>query len=70
MENMEKEERFQKILKRIDSAMLHAEALKKDVHDADIDLALGHLKRAQEMIYSIYYATHHEGKKAEQLTLF
>lgn len=67
---MKTEERFKKVTKRIDSAILHAEALKEDVHDADIDLALGHLKRAQEMIYSICYATHHEGKKAEQLTLF
>ena len=67
---MTKDERLQKVLKRIDSAMLHAEALKEQVNDADIDLALGHLKRAQEMIYSIYYATNHEGKKAEQLTLF
>lgn len=67
---MTKDERLQKVLKRIDSAMLHAEALKEEVNDADIDLALGHLKRAQEMIYSIYYATHHEGKRAEQLTFF
>lgn len=67
---MTKDERLQKVLKRIDSAMLHVEALKEEVHDADIDLALGHLKRAQEIIYSICYATHHEGKKAEQLTLF
>jgi len=67
---MTKDERLQKVLKRIDSAMLHAEALKEQVNDADIDLALGHLKRAQEMIYSIYYATHHEGKRAEQLTFF
>ena len=67
---MTKDERLQKVLKRIDSAMLHAAALKEEVNDADIDLALGHLKRAQEMIYSIYYATHHEGKRAEQLTFF
>ena len=67
---MTKDERLQKVLKRIDSAMLHAEALKEEVNDTDIDLALGHLKRAQEMIYSIYYATHHEGKRAEQLTFF
>ena len=67
---MGKEERLQKAMKRVDSAILNVEALKDEVNDADVDLIVGHLKRAQEMIQSIYYAHHHEGKRLKQLELF
>lgn len=67
---MTKEERLQKVLKRIGSAILHTETLKEEMNDDDIDLAVGHLKRAQEIIHSLYYAIHHEGRKVEQMELF
>jgi hypothetical protein len=63
-------ERLQKAIHRIDSALLHMEAVQSDVHDDDVDIIIGHLKRAQEKLHVLNYAHHHPGKKVVQQELF
>ena len=63
-------ERLQKAIHRIDSALLHMEAVQIDVHDDDVDIIIGHLKRAQEKMHALNYANHHPGKKVVQQELF
>ena len=62
-------ERLQKAIHRIDSAMRHMEAVQNDVHDEDVDIIIGHLKRAQEKVHALNYANHHPGKKVVQQEL-
>ena len=63
-------ERLQKAIHRIDSALLHMEAVQSDVHDNDVDIIIGHLKRAQEKVHALNYTNHHPGKKVVQQELF
>ena len=46
------------------------EAVRSDVHDDDVDIIIGHLKRAQEKVYALNYTHHHPGKKVVQQELF
>jgi hypothetical protein len=63
-------ERLQKATHRIDSAVRHMEAVQSDVHDDDVDIIIGHLKRAQEKVHALNYTNHHPGKKVVQQELF
>lgn len=63
-------ERLQKAIHRIDSALRHMEAVQSDVHDEDVDIIIGHLKRAQEKVHALNYTNHHPGKKVVQQELF
>ena len=63
-------ERLQKVIRRIDSALLHMEAVRSDLHDDDVDIIIGHLKRAQEKVHALNYTNHHPGTKVVQQELF
>ena len=67
---MKPAERLQKVIHRIDSALLHMEAVRSDVHDDDVDIVIGHLKRAQEKVHALNYTHHHPSKKVVQQELF
>ena len=67
---MTKDERIQKAMHRIDSAITHMEAVAKDTADDEVDFIIGHLKRAQEKLHALNFSTHHEGKKVVQTELF
>ena len=67
---MTPDERLQKVIHRINSAILHMEAVQRDVHDGDVGIIIGHLKRAQEKVHVLNYTHHHPGKKVVQQELF
>ena len=67
---MTKDERLQKVMHKIDSAILHMEAVERDTADDEVQYIIGHLKRAQEKVHALNFGNHHEGKKVVQAELF
>ena len=67
---MNKEERIKKVLHKIDSAILHMEAVAKEQPENGVDMILGHLKRASEMVHELNFSVHHKGRKITQTELF
>lgn len=61
------EERLQKAIKRTESAIVHVTAI-EDMED--VDIILGHLKRALDGLHAMNYKTHHEGKEIIQTSLW
>ena len=67
---MTKDERLKKVMHRIDSAILHMEAVANETADDEVQYIIGHLKRAQEKLHALNFGNHHEGKTIVQTELF
>ena len=67
---MTKDERLQKVMHKIDSAILHMEAVERDTADDEVQYIIGHLKRAQEKVHALNFGNHHTDKRVRQLVLF
>ena len=67
---MTQDERIKKVMRKIDSALLHMEAVPKVTADDEVQYIIGHLKRAQEKVHAMNFGNHHEGKKIVQTELF
>ena len=67
---MATEERMQKAMHRLDSAILHMEALREEVSDDEVTFIIGHLKAAQEKLHALHFSMHNSGKKIVQQELF
>ena len=67
---MTQDERIKKVMRKIDSALLHMEAVAKVTADDEVQYVIGHLKRAQEKVHAMNFGNHHEGKKIVQTELF
>ena len=68
MTTMEKAERLQKAIRKVNSAIIHVKALADE--GEDVDFIVGDLQRISDKLYALNYAEHHEGKTIEQLELF
>ena len=64
------DERLQDVIHLLDSAILHMEMVKRDIHDEDVDYVIGHMKRAKEKVHALNFGKHHNGKKVVQKELF
>jgi len=67
---MRADERINKVMHRIDSAIYHMELLAVDRADDDVQYIIGHLKRAQEKVHAMNFSSRHKGKKLVQTELF
>lgn len=67
---MTQEERLKKVARRIESAIVHMEAIAKDTADDDVQFIIGYLQRAQEKVRAMNFSTRHKGKKVVQTELF
>lgn len=65
---MEPEERLQKAIRKVNSAIVHVSALAEN--DMNADPIVGDLKRVMDKLHALNYETHHEGKKIVQTELF
>lgn len=67
---MTQEERLQKVMRKIDSAITHMEKLTDECFEEDMFYIMGHLRNAREKVHNLHYAKHHKGKKIVQNELF
>lgn len=67
---MTTEERLQKALRKVNSALVHVKALYEDKPDDELCYTIGHLQQAYDKLYAINYARHHKGRKVRQTELF
>ena len=65
---MTSEERLQKAIRKVNSAIVHVSALAED--DMNADTIVGDLKRVMEKLHALNYEEHHEGKTITQMELF
>ena len=65
---MTKEERLQKAIKKVSSAIVHVTALAEI--ESEADLIAGDLKRVLDKLHAMNYEEHHEGKTITQMELF
>lgn len=65
---MTTEERIQKAIRKVNSAILHTQAL-ADAGE-DVEFIVGDLQRAADKLYAMNYSRHNDGKKIVQLELF
>jgi hypothetical protein len=65
---MTKDERLQKAIRKVNSAILHTKALAED--GEDVDFIVGDLQKALDRLYALNYEQHHEGHKLVQMELF
>jgi len=67
---MTQDERIQKAMHKIDSALRHMEALSQETAEDEVWQIIGHLKRAQEILHALNFSKHNDGKKLVQMELF
>ena len=67
---MTTDERLQKALRKVNSALVHVKALYEERPDDELCYTLGYLQQAYDKLYAINYANHHEGRKVTQTELF
>ena len=65
---MTSEERLQKAIRKVNSAIVHVSALAED--DMSVDTIVGDLKRVMDKLHALNYEHHHEGKTITQMELF
>ena len=65
---MTNEERLQKAVRKVNSAIVRVSALPKN--DKNVYTIIGDLKRVRDGLHAMNYREHHEGKTITQMELF
>lgn len=65
---MTQQERLQKAIRKVNSAIVHVSALAEG--DMNVDPIVGDLKRIMDKLHALNYEHHHEGKTIVQTELF